>query len=219
MTDVESLRMRVGALPRFPRNRLKYNLTWSTEGLINEYCRPCDVIKNGKLMQVQPLENLENLTIDGVEYEAFNTSGGLGTLAETLKDKVKALDYKSLRYPGHNFLLKFLLKDLQLKDNQEELREIFERCLPTTFQDQIVIFVSAIGTFRNRLTESTYARTIYHREFDGENWSGIQITTAAGVCAVLDLLMEGKIPQQGFVRQEEVKLSDFLHNRFGKNYA
>ncbi len=219
MTDVQALRMRVGALPRFPRNRMKYNLTWSTEGLINEYCQPCEVIKNGELLQVQPLENLENLTIDGVEYEAFNTSGGLGTLAETLKDKVRAVDYKSLRYPGHNYLLKFLLKDLQLKDNQEELREIFERCLPTTFQDQIVIFVSAIGTFRNRLTENTYARTIYHQEIAGENWSGIQITTAAGVCTLLDLLMEGKIPQSGFVRQEEVPLSEFLNNRFGRYYA
>jgi len=219
MTEVQDLRMRVGALPRYPSNRLKYNLTWSTEGLINEYCQPCEVIRNGELQQVQPLENLENLTIDGVEYEAFNTSGGLGSLADSLKDKVRLVDYKSLRYPGHNYLLKFLLKDLRLQDNQDELREIFERCLPATFQDQIVIFVSATGTFRKRHTERTFARTIYHQQIEGENWSGIQITTAAGVCAVLDLLMAGKISQRGFVRQEEVQLPEFLGNRFGRYYA
>jgi saccharopine dehydrogenase-like NADP-dependent oxidoreductase len=79
MTAVTDLRLRVGALPRYPSNMLKYNLTWSTEGLINEYCNPCDVVLNGELTTVQPLANLEELTIDGVRYEAFNTSGGLGS--------------------------------------------------------------------------------------------------------------------------------------------
>ena len=100
LTEVKDLRMRVGALPRYPSNMLKYNLTWSTEGLINEYCQPCEVILNGELRAVQPMENLERITIDGVEYEGFNTSGGLGTLAESLLGKVENVNYKSLRYPG-----------------------------------------------------------------------------------------------------------------------
>jgi saccharopine dehydrogenase-like NADP-dependent oxidoreductase len=219
MTEVRDLRMRVGALPRYPSNRLKYNLTWSTEGLINEYCQPCEVILNGEPRSVQPLENLETLTIDGAEYEAFNTSGGLGTLAQTLLGRVRNVNYKSIRYPGHTYLLKFLLKDLQLEQDLDSLREIFERCLPTTFQDQIVIFVSATGQFRGHNTEATYARTIRHQEIDGENWSGIQITTAAGVCAVLDLLVAGELPQRGFVRQEQVSYDSFIRNRFGRHYA
>ena len=219
MTKVVDLHLRVGALPRYPSNMLKYNLTWSTEGLINEYCNPCDVLLNGKPVQVQPLENVELLNIDGIEYEAFNTSGGLGSLAQTLKGKVRNVNYKSLRYPGHQYLIRFLLDDLQMRDHQQELHAIFERALPTTFQDQVVIFVSATGTYRGRLTENTYARTILHKEIDGQNWSGIQITTAAGVCAVLDLLLQGKLPQRGFVRQEDVAWSDFIHNRFGKHYA
>ncbi|HLU39469.1 MAG TPA: saccharopine dehydrogenase C-terminal domain-containing protein [Planctomycetota bacterium] len=219
MTEVTDLRMRVGALPRYPSNMLKYNLTWSTEGLINEYCRPCEVIENGELRTVPPLEGLETITIDGVEYEAFNTSGGLGTLAQTLRGKVRKVDYKSLRYPGHNYLIRFLLHDLQMRDNQEMLARILERCLPTTFQDQIVVFVSATGTYRGRLTERTYARTVRHQDIDGHNWSGIQITTAAGVCAVLDLLMQGRLPQRGLVRQEQVDYLDFIANRFGRYYA
>lgn len=219
MTDVTDVRMRVGALPRYPSNRLKYNLTWSTEGLINEYCNPCEVVMAGELCEVQPLENLERLTIDGVEYEAFNTSGGLGTFAETLKDRVRNVNYKSIRYPGHNELLKLLLHDLKMKHHQDELKRIFERALPTTHQDQVVIFVSATGTYKGRLTERTYARTIYHQIIDGENWSGIQVTTAAGVCAVLDLLREERIPSTGFVRQEDVPYDDFIANRFGRYYA
>lgn len=219
MTEVSDLRLRVGALPRYPHNRMKYNLTWSTEGLINEYCQPCEVLMDGKLTTVQPLENLEEMTIDGVRYEAFNTSGGLGSLAETLKGQVRNVNYKSIRYPGHNHLLKLLLEDMQFKDNQEQLAELWDRTLPATFRDQIVIFVTAVGKFRGRLTENVYANTVYHQEIDGENWSGIQITTAAGVCGVLDMLFEGHLPQQGFVRMEDVDFEIFIKNRFGRYYA
>ncbi len=219
MTKVTDLRLRVGALPRYPDNRLKYNLTWSTEGLINEYCQPCEVVLDGKLTTVQPLENLEDITLDGVRYEAFNTSGGLGSLAETLKEHVRNVSYKSIRYPGHNYLLKFLLEDMRMKDAPEALAAMWDRTLPATFNDQIVIFVTAIGEFADRLTENVFARTIYHQEIDGENWSGIQITTAAGVCAVVDLLFQHKLPQQGFVKMEDVDYRDFITNRFGRYYA
>ena len=219
LQDVTDLRLRVGALPRFPDNMLKYNLTWSTEGLINEYCQPCAVVLNHKLTLVQPLENLEEVTIDGVRYEAFNTSGGLGSLADTLTGKVRNVSYKSIRYPGHNHLLKFLLHDMKMRDDQDGLAAMWERTLPTTYKDQIVIFVTAIGKRDGRLTESVYAKTVYHQQIASENWSGIQITTAAGVCGVLDLLFEGELPQQGLVKMEDVDYTKFIANRFGSYYA
>ncbi|MBK8100788.1 MAG: saccharopine dehydrogenase NADP-binding domain-containing protein [Planctomycetes bacterium] len=219
MTTVTDLHLRVGALPRYPSNRLKYNLTWSTEGLINEYCNPCESVENGQLTAVPPMEQLEHITIDGVEYEAFNTSGGLGTLAITLKDRVANVNYKTIRYPGHCDLMKLLLHDLQMQHHQGQLKEIFERSLPATFQDQIVIYVAATGTYLGRLTERTYAKTIYHQPIDGENWSGIQITTAAGVCAIVDLLHDGKLPAAGLIRMETVDYDAFLKNRFGRYYA
>lgn len=219
VTDATDLRLRVGALPRYPHNYLKYNLTWSTEGLINEYCNPCEAVLDGELREVQALENLEEITIDGVRYEAFNTSGGLGSLAETLVGRVRNVNYKSIRYPGHHRLIKFLMEDLHMRDHQDELGRIFERSLPTTFRDQIVIFVAATGQYRGHLTDNVYTKTVYHAEIDRENWSGIQITTAAGVCGVLDLLFAGKLPDQGFVRQEQVDFDDFIANRFGRYYA
>jgi saccharopine dehydrogenase-like NADP-dependent oxidoreductase len=75
--ELDSVSMRVGALPQFPTGQLKYNLTWSTDGLINEYCNPCDTIHNGRRIEAQPLEGLEEFSLDGVRYEAFNTSGGI----------------------------------------------------------------------------------------------------------------------------------------------
>ena len=100
--------MRVGALPQFPTNALRYNLTWSTDGLINEYCNFCEVIHDGRRLEVLPLEGLEHFSLDGVRYEAFNTSGGLGTLCETLAGRVRTLNYKTVRYNGHRELMQFL---------------------------------------------------------------------------------------------------------------
>src|SRR4051812_29397704 len=82
---LHDVRMRVGALPKYPSNALNYNLTWSTDGLINEYCEPCEALVNGEPHETAPLEELEEFSLDGVTYEAFNTSGGLGTLCETLR--------------------------------------------------------------------------------------------------------------------------------------
>jgi len=216
---VHDLRLRVGALPRFPSNALKYNLTWSTSGLINEYIHPCEAIVNGELINVPALEHLEHCTIEGLELESFNTSGGLGTLAETLKGKVRTLDYKTLRFPGHRDIMKLLLHDLGFAKDPEGLEKVFERSLPATDQDQVAVFVSCTGEKDGRLLEKTYAKVILHKEIDGLPWTAIQITTAAGSCAVLDLLMEGKLPQSGFVRNEEVNWDDFINNRFGRHYA
>jgi saccharopine dehydrogenase-like NADP-dependent oxidoreductase len=54
---------------------------------------------------------------------------------------------------------------------------------------------------------------------NGQLLSAIQLTTASGICAMVDLVVSGKLPQRGLVRQEQTKLSDFLSNRFGQYYA
>ena len=217
--QLKNVHMRVGALPRYPSNALKYNLTWSTDGLINEYCNPCEAIVEGRLTEVPPLEELETFSLDGVAYEAFNTSGGLGTLCETLDGKVENLNYRTVRYPGHRDIMKLLLQDLGLRDRQPLLKEIFETSLPMTYQDVVLIFINVSGIKNGRLIQETYANKIYSQVINGQLWSAIQITTAAGICTLLDLLAEGKLPNQGFVKQEDVRFDDFINNRFGRYYA
>ena len=213
------LRLRVGALPRFPANRMSYNLTWSTDGLINEYCNPCEAVLDGHFVTVPPLEQLETMKIDGIEYEAFNTSGGIGTLAESLHGRVRNLNYKTIRFPGHAELLKLLLLDLKFIDHREELKRVFERSLPTTHQDQVVIFCAATGMQHGQLTERTYAKTVLHQDIGGHHWTAIQITTAAGICAIADLIAEGALATNGLIRMEDVSFDAFIANRFGKFYG
>ncbi|MCA3033687.1 MAG: saccharopine dehydrogenase NADP-binding domain-containing protein, partial [Rhodocyclaceae bacterium] len=148
---LRDVNMRVGALPIYPTNALKYNLTWSTDGLINEYLNPCEAIIDGKLRETPPMEELEHFSLDGLDYEAFNTSGGLGTLCETLEGKVQNLNYKTVRYPGHCEIMKILLNDLGLGKRRELLKDVMETAIPMTYQDVVLVFVSVSGQREGRL--------------------------------------------------------------------
>jgi saccharopine dehydrogenase-like NADP-dependent oxidoreductase len=218
---LRDVHMRVGALPTYPSNALKYNLTWSTDGLINEYCNPCEAIVDGQLREVSPLEETENFSLDGIDYEAFNTSGGLGTLCESLAGRVQNLNYKTVRYPGHRDIIKMLVRDLQLGllDRRPILKEVLETAIPITKQDVVLVFVSVCGMREGRLEQETYAKKIYSQQVNGELLSAIQITTAAGICTMVDLVVQGKLPRKGLIRQEQARLDDFLANRFGRYYA
>ncbi|WP_420585435.1 saccharopine dehydrogenase family protein [Ruegeria sp.] len=215
---LDSLHMRVGALPLYPTNALKYNLTWSTDGLINEYCNPCDAIVNGELVKTAPLEDYERLGHDGVEYECFNTSGGLGTLPETLDGKARDVSYRSIRYPGHCDILKLLLNDLGLVRRRDLLKEIFETALPRTDQDVVLVYCTAKGMINGSLREKSLINKSFSRQIGGATWSAIQVTTAAGILGAVDLMREGKLPTTGFIKQEQVKLDDFLTTEFGRLY-
>jgi len=218
---VHSVKMRVGALPQNPSNKILYNLTWSTDGLINEYSNDCFAIKNSKLVKVLPLEGLENFSLDGLEYEAFNTSGGLGTLCETLGSEVKELNYKTIRYKGHRHLMDFLINDLYLgkKKRRFILKDILEYAIPTTKQDVVLIFCSVTGVKNGKLKQITDVRKIYNKTIDDQSLSSIQVTTATALCAVLDLYVTNKLNKSGFIKQEDIDLDSFLNNEFGKEYV
>jgi len=217
--ELDSVRMRVGALPAYPSNALNYNLTWSTEGVINEYCEPCEAIVDGQRREVPALEEREEFSLDGVQYEAFNTSGGLGTLCDTLQGRVETLNYKTVRYPGHRDLIKLLVEDLRLGQRRHILKDVLEASVPMTKQDVVLIFVTVSGMRDGRLTQESYAKKIYNGRIGESEQSAIQITTAAGICAMVDLMRSGRLPSKGFVRQEDAALPDFLANRFGRAYA
>ncbi len=212
---LESVRLRVGALPRYPTNSLTYNLTWSTDGLINEYCEPCEAIIDGERVTMPAMTQRREFSLEGVRYESFNTSGGVGSLAESLAGRVNNLSYQTIRYPGHWEIMQTLLRDLRLAERRELLKDILEYAVPATHQDVALIFATVSGRRNGQLLQDTYVNRVYSREIGGVKRSAIQITTASAACAMLDLLREGKLPERGLVRQEQVALEDFLANRFG----
>ena len=211
---VSEVMMRVGALPRFTTNEMSYYLSWSTNGLINEYCNEADAIYEGKSIKVMPLEGAEKMIIEGESYEAFNTSGGCATMCETFENKVDNLSYKTIRYPGHLNHMKFLFNDLHLKKNKDVLEKLFDKEVPRTTNDVIIFFVKVIGEIEGILQEKTYLRKIY----GDDRFSAIQRTTASGVCSCLEMYFKNQIPKNGFTKQESIVWEDFTANQFGSVY-
>jgi len=217
--ELRTVKLRVGALPQHPNNVLKYSLTWSTEGLINEYGNPCEAIVSGRRVESAPLEGLEEIEIDGTLYEAFNTSGGLGSLAETYGERVQSMDYKTMRYPGHCEQMRLLMNDLKLNQDRATLKRILENAVPQTLQDVVVVYAAVTGTQDGELREENYVNKVYPQMIAGRLWSAIQVTTAAGISSVVDLVLNDTKQYRGFVRQEQFSLPSVLNNRFGKRYA
>jgi saccharopine dehydrogenase-like NADP-dependent oxidoreductase len=212
---VETVKMRVGALPVHPSNALKYSLTWSTDGLINEYGNVCYGIENGHRVRLLPLEGYETIEVDGLLYEAFNTSGGLGTLADTYEGSVRTMNYKTLRYPGHCEKIQLLMNDLKLNEDRATLKTILERAIPQTLQDVVLIYAAVTGLRHGALFEENHVQKIYPQTIRGRLWSAIQVTTASGLCSVVDLVLQNPSHYAGFITQESFQLQDILANRFG----
>ena len=217
--SLRSVKLRVGALPQHPNNVLKYSLTWSTDGVINEYGNLCTSIVNGVEVDVLPLEGLEKIEIDGKSYEAFNTSGGLGSLGETYGDRVTTMNYKTIRYPGHCEQIRLLMNGLRLNDDRATFKRILENAVPQTLQDVVIIYVAVTGLQDGEFREENYVNKVYPQVVAGRLWSAIQVTTAAGICAVMDLVLSEPGKFSGFVAQEQFQLSDIIENRFGRFYA
>ncbi|MGH8283041.1 MAG: saccharopine dehydrogenase family protein [Gammaproteobacteria bacterium] len=217
--EVRDVKLRVGALPQNPGNMTKYSLTWSSDGVINEYGNLCYGIINSKPTVLMPLEGMETIQLEGRSYEAFDTSGGLGSLAETWQGKVRNLTYKTMRYPGHCEIMRVLMNDLRLNEHRDELKTIMERAVPRTVQDVVLVYVSVTGMQHGKFMEENYVNAIYPQEIAGKLWSAIQVTTSAGVCAVVDLVLKKPAVYKGLIKQEQFKLADILANRFGKAYA
>ncbi|MBI1363137.1 MAG: L-lysine dehydrogenase [Proteobacteria bacterium] len=216
---LRSIKMRVGALPQHPTGLLGYAFNWSTEGLVNEYLNDCEVIEDGEHKLVPPLEDLETIVINGVQLEAFTTSGGLGTMCETYDGKVKTLNYKTIRYPGHAQLMQFFFNELYMKDDRQMAGKILLNAKPPVNEDVVYVHASAEGVKNGKMFREEFVRGYYPLEIDGQVWRAIAWTTAGSLCAVIEMVNNGTLPSKGFIHQENIPLDAFLATKNGSLYA
>jgi saccharopine dehydrogenase-like NADP-dependent oxidoreductase len=219
LETVDRIELRVGALPRSPNNALGYACNWSPAGIVNEYLNDCEQLRGGELVTVPPLEDLETLVIDGSPYEAFTTSGGLGTMCETFAGRANSLDYKSIRYPGHRHLMRFMLKELGLGRQREDAVRFLADAYPPVRDDVVIVYAAAEGTSGGRRSREEFVRVYRPRIVAGAERTAIAWTTAAGAVGMVELLAEGSLPDSGLVRQEEVSLDAFLATSAGQMLA
>ena len=215
---LRSMELRVGALPQHPRGLLGYAFNWSPEGVVNEYLNDCEVIKEGKRAMVTSMEGLETIVIDGVQLEAFATSGGLGTMCETYEGKVEILNYKTIRYPGHCQLMKFFFNELFMRRDRKRAGEILVHAKPPVNDDVVFVHAAVEGMIHGKLMREEFVRNYYPLRLGGKEWRAIAWTTASSVCAVVDLVAKGGLPGKGFLKQEDIPLELFLKTPTGQNF-
>jgi saccharopine dehydrogenase (NAD+, L-lysine-forming) len=219
LETVERIELRAGALPRSPNNAAGYACNWSPAGVINEYLNPCEQLRGGELVNASPLSDLETIVIDGAGYEAFTTSGGLGTMCETFAGRVDRLDYKTIRYPGHCQLMRFMLLELGLGRQRDQAVRLLADAYPPVRDDLVIVYVVATGSSGGRPLREEFVRVYRPRTVAGAMRTSIAWTTAAGAVAMIELLAEGSLPGPGFVCQEDVPLDAFLATSAGQMLA
>ncbi len=216
--ECRSIRMRVGALPQHPTGLLGYAFNWSPEGVVNEYLNDCEVIEEGVHKWVSPMEWLETIYVNGVKLEAFTTSGGLGTMCETFDGKVANLDYKTMRYPGHMDLMNFFFHELLMREDREEAGRILTNAKPPVSEDVVYVHVASEGIIDGQLRRQEFVRAYVPNQAAGGHNTAIAWTTAGSVVAVVEMVRDGILPSNGFLKQEEIPLDAFLSTRTGSLY-
>lgn len=217
--DCRACKMRVGALPQHPTGLMGYAFNWSPEGVVNEYLNDCEVLENGERKWVSPMEWVEDVYIDGMKLEAFTTSGGLGTMCETYQGSVANIDYKTMRYPGHVQQMNFFFHELLMRDRREEAGEILINAKPPVQDDVVYVHASAEGHINGRLERREFVRGFRPIEVAGQQRTAIAWTTAGSVVAIIEMVRDGKLPNSGFLKQEDISLDDFLAMPTGSFYA
>ena len=204
--QADTIELRVGGLPASPSNQLGYQLVFSARGLLNEYREPCTVLRDGDLQEVAPLAELETLSV-GERFpnlEAFTTSGGISTLAESLIGRVAHADYKTIRYPGHAQIISTMM-ELGFFNDESVARSgetafdisasILEKSLSSEAPD--VVLVRADAKLGNRIL----GRWTSVIDADSD-WTAMQRSTGASAAVIAELIATGQVNGPGVLTQE-----------------
>jgi lysine 6-dehydrogenase len=206
---LDEVHIRVGGLPQDPQPPLDYQLVFSVEGLINEYIEPARVIRDGKVVTIESMTEIESLEFPQPfgTMEAFQTSGGTSTLVETFLGKVRELDYKTIRYPGHCVKFKTMI-DLGLCSSsllevdgvrvkpRRVLGELLVKNLPHDEPDVVLVRVEFAGEGRKLRYD------IIDRQDPETGLSAMMRTTAFPASIVALMMARNQTTSKGALPQE-----------------
>ena len=212
---LDEIHIRVGGLPQDPKPPLDYQMVFSVEGLINEYVEPARILRDGKIAEVESMTEIESLSFPAPfeTMEAFQTSGGTSTLPDTFLGKVRDLDYKTIRYPGHCAKFKTMIDlglcssdPLQVDGVVVKPRRLFGdllvRNLPADEPDVVLVRVEFVGDGK-RLRYDIIDR------YDPETGLSAMMRTTAFPASIVALMMarnqtlaKGALPQERCIPPE-----------------
>ncbi|HLO52676.1 MAG TPA: saccharopine dehydrogenase C-terminal domain-containing protein [Saprospiraceae bacterium] len=211
---VNSMHMKVGAISKNAPSPHYYAFTWSPIGVATEYLKDAEIVRNFKKIKVPALSGLERIIIDGDEYEDNFTSGGAADLPDAFSGKVKDLDYKTLRYPGHYQWVKNTMSTIMNSENRiKALENIMLENIPSVEDDVVVVYASVEGKDKHgRLRRKEKSYKIFPTLVGNKHLRAIQTTTAAPLCEVAHMLLNNK--WKGTILQSQLSTSEFLNGPF-----
>ncbi|MEJ7848171.1 MAG: saccharopine dehydrogenase C-terminal domain-containing protein [Pyrinomonadaceae bacterium] len=211
--SVDEIHIRVGGLPQNPKPPLDYQLVFSVEGLINEYIESARVIRNGEIMEVDAMTELESLSFENFPMlEAFQTSGGTSTLPDTFLGKVRELDYKTIRYAGHCEKFKTMI-DLGLCSSDEIVAdfvkvkprkvfgELLSKHLPADGPDYVLVRLDFVGKKGGEAKKLRY--DIVDKQDEETGLSAMMRTTAFPASIIAQMMARGEVLMRGATPQEK----------------
>ena len=215
LDDVKAAHILVGGIPERPVPPLGYTITWSAEGLIDEYMRPVRIVEGGRVVEVPALSGLEEIEFPGLgRLEAFYTDG-LRTLIDTFKG-VESMYEKTLRYPGHVEKVK-LLRDLGLFDDEPIEVEgvevspkrftarLMEKHLRMPDVGDLLAMMVEVKGLRNG-DEKTIRFHLLDRYDRARGVTAMARTTGYTTSIVAQLLAKGRIEERGVIPPEKLGL-------------
>jgi lysine 6-dehydrogenase len=211
---VEQVRIRVGGLPQNRDLLLGYKLTFSLYGLINEYAGRTTILRNYRREEVAALSEAEDMVFPEPvgTVEAVHVHGGLSTLAWSLEGRVKELDYKMVRYPGHCEFFRTLFRlglldeqPVQVNGREVSPRELFVQVAGPRLEhprekDVVVVRVTLRGERDGRRTELVYE--LLDEQDEQTGFTAMMRTTGFSIAIVAHMLAAGTITDRGGVRLE-----------------
>lgn len=210
---VDEIHIRVGGLPQDPQPPLNYQLVFSVEGLINEYIEVARVIRDGKIIEVPSMTELESLEFDGFPpLEAFQTSGGTSTLPDTFLGKIKELDYKTIRYAGHCDKFKTMIElglcssdeiivDYQKVKPRKVFGDLLQKYLPADGPDYVLVRLEFVGVKDD--SSKTLRYDIVDKHDDSTGLSAMMRTTAFPASIIAQMMAKGDVLRRGATPQEK----------------
>ena len=210
--EADEVNVRVGGIPLHPNKApLNYMIVFSVQGLLNEYLADASILKDGLIKAVPSLADCEDISFDGEQFEAFNTSGGISTLPNTYMNKVKRMDYKTIRYPGHCAMMN-AMKQIGLFSDKPE-----NSIVPRTFVEGLMDkYLASDGKDRVLIRASiekdgeiiVYEVNEKYDEKTGHSAMGR--TTSYSAAIIVKMLGEGKIAPGVWEQEKVVPLKQYI---------
>ncbi|HEY8470123.1 MAG TPA: saccharopine dehydrogenase C-terminal domain-containing protein [Longimicrobiales bacterium] len=217
----DTVKIRVGGLPQHPEPPLNYQIVYSLEGVLDYYTTMSWVLRDGELHQVEALSEVESVEFPAPvgTLEAFHTAGGLSTLPWTYQGRVRTMEYKTLRYPGHAAIMRAIrdlgllsLEPVEVREGEKVVpRSVFIACVEPRLRrpegrDLVALRVEVEGEKDGRPRRIVYDLLDYYDEATGI--SAMERTTGYSLAITGIMQVDGRITARGVCTPDQCVPAD-----------